>query len=69
MDADWIVWTPTTGFDYDAFPAGVKDATRVDVEFRNGLRYYNEPAQCFGWAHRGVHPETHIVKYRVIKEA
>lgn len=67
MDDDWIDWVPTTGIDYDAFPKGVVDATRVDVQFRNGFTYLNLPAQCFGWAHRGINPEVHVVKYRLAK--
>jgi len=64
MDDLFTNWDGCQSID-SPFPSGIDDRTLVEVVFRNG-QVHNGPAQTFGWAHSGYHPETQIVSYRIL---
>jgi hypothetical protein len=61
-ESGYTVWNGTEPHEY--YPPDVKDATIVEVVFRNGTVHRGQ-GQSFGWRHGGTHPEVHIVKYKV----
>jgi hypothetical protein len=62
----FTAWEPLVVHDsvHGYYPPDVVDATPVDVVFRNG-QFHTGCAQSFRWNHAGIHPEVHIVSYRI----
>jgi len=60
-------WTPWNGGENaDSFPEAAEDS-RVDVEFRNGDRWFSEPVTNLWWDHTGEKDDIVVWRLTIVE--